>query len=171
MLVRAEGIEPTSVGLKGRCNPILLHPLVELTGFEPAPSCLKDRRPSYSLQLLEPREGFEPSFPPYQGGGLPLTYLGLFCLSIGVISRLLYLYPYLSSYHGRCWTTRRGYAAVNRFPFSHGLRASWVAAGSVPRYPVVAVGIISPVSFPTARLIRDGYVVQPTGGLSSRATW
>ncbi len=73
---------------------------------------------------LEPREGFEPSFPPYQGGGLPLTYLGLFYLvgnirltawwlsangaithnhfpfykwSIGVISRLQYLGLYLSS--------------------------------------------------------------------------
>ena len=45
--------------------------------------------------------GFEPTFPPYQGGGLPLTYLGLFYLvgkgSIGVISRLQYLGLYLSS--------------------------------------------------------------------------
>ncbi len=45
-LVRAMGIEPTSFGLKGRCKiHRLLHPLVALTGFEPAPSGLKDRRP------------------------------------------------------------------------------------------------------------------------------
>ncbi len=101
VLVRAVGFEPTSVSLKGSCNPILLRPLVALTGFEPAPSCLKDRRPSNSLQRLEPREGFEPSFPPYQGGGLPLTYLGLFIWLVkwsnGVMSRLLYLDLYLSS--------------------------------------------------------------------------
>ncbi len=77
-LVRAMGIEPTSFGLKVRCKiHLLLHPLVALTRFELAPSGLKDRRPSDSLQGLEPREGVEPSYPSYQEGGLPLTYLGL----------------------------------------------------------------------------------------------
>lgn len=78
-LVRVMGVEPTPCGLKVRCSAFELHPLVALTRFELAPSSLKDWRPSNSLQRLEPMERIELSIPPYQGGGLPLTYTGL-CL-------------------------------------------------------------------------------------------
>ncbi len=44
-MVRVTGFEPATVRLKGGYATVASHPLVAQTGFEPAPSGLKDRRP------------------------------------------------------------------------------------------------------------------------------
>lgn len=41
---------------------------------------------SSGLNHLEPTGGLEPPLPPYRGGGLPLTYAGLSCISLSSTS-------------------------------------------------------------------------------------
>ena len=78
------GLEPTHVAVKVLCLTDLANPLykvVSAQGFEPRTHALEGRcsiQLSYAPVLLERVKGIEPSQPAWKAGTLPLSYTRIF---------------------------------------------------------------------------------------------